>query len=770
MIPAPTGPRWRWIGAAVALLPLFGWSCRRQPPPAAPTTSPSASRPIQRAPTATTTATRPPAPAGYIDVVRLHNPNVPATQPLDIPVDVRDAAHLLLPEPVYIDPPGHLWITRDDAPPIDTSFFRRLSSQQMQGRIEPILVPRRVLFVAWYAMDNKLTPLIVCAGDNAAGDSAAPVAIGPTRTTTLPPRHYLWDRAIATLDTMYVPTDGGVSAFSLPALAESHHELLSADDIAAVAAGRITLAAPRLVFDWRGKVLAWIPCDDSSQPGTRPARYGDHGWTDLTGPDWSDRLLHLVPLGNGTALELIHNADNTVSMRLVVLDQLPIDEKHVGELVDKLNSLDPTERDAASAELAALGPAAWSFLERVADQQPPEAQSRIAVILQARNTPSLAGLTTPSGQLKVMAANRSGGVVLYAPSMVQENPDGPPRVIAPAWVQLIPGRPVMILPQQQVAALDVKRDSFLLCGNDLLILDPVLGLRWFDGSDYQNLTRKSEADFRQLVDRDSAGRWFVVRPPTGLPTMPPLPPASGPSTTAPTTQPAASAVTLVIDPTIADPAPRLPVWLIDSAPQSGWDSDNWPAIKSGGAWRLKDSDWEPIDESKTPFITKLPDPIAPPATAATTTSTTAPATEPDPSLQHPLLVAADGTRYYDGLTTLTVLRRDQAPVVWPLPPTAVGDGPATLLQSRDGRLFLFNAAGRVVRIHATPDSPEPFALDAVFTHGIPDSDHPTRIWLDPAGRIVFSDGKDLWVMFPTGRIPPDIREKMPANSDVDDDQ
>jgi hypothetical protein len=58
---------------------------------------------------------------------------------------------------------------------------------------------------------------------------------------------------------------------------------------------------------------------------------------------------------------------------------------------------------------------------------------------------------------------------------------------------------------------------------------------------------------------------------------------------------------------------------------------------------------------------------------------------------------------------------------------------------------------------------EPFKLEATFTRRIPSVDHPIRIWIDPAGRmIMLAETDHLLVMFPTGRIPQNIAELMPA--------
>jgi len=91
-----------------------------------------------------------------------------------------------------------------------------------------------------------------------------------------------------------------------------------------------------------------------------------------------------------------------------------------------------------------------------------------------------------------------------------------------------------------------------------------------------------------------------------------------------------------------------------------------------------------------------------------------------------------------------------------------------LIRAGDDRLFLFNAPGRLLRIRSTPAGPQPFKLEAVFTHRIPNIDQPSRIWRDPAGRIVFAYNNDtLAICFPNGRIPPEIAKKMSA-ADLDE--
>ena len=101
---------------------------------------------------------------------------------------------------------------------------------------------------------------------------------------------------------------------------------------------------------------------------------------------------------------------------------------------------------------------------------------------------------------------------------------------------------------------------------------------------------------------------------------------------------------------------------------------------------------------------------------------------------------------------------------WTLPPEAAGSWEHPCLIEAEGKLFLFNEAGRVVRLCRTPGEAEPFTIDATFTNNIPNVDDPRRVWLDPAGRIVIAHGgNQLTILFPAGRIPPAIAQRMLAS-------
>ncbi|HSI37394.1 MAG TPA: hypothetical protein VK986_27645, partial [Tepidisphaeraceae bacterium] len=170
--------------------------------------------------------------------------------------------------------------------------------------------------------------------------------------------------------------------------------------------------------------------------------------------------------------------------------------------------------------------------------------------------------------------------------------------------------------------------------------------------------------------------------------------------------------------------------------------------------------------------------------SATTTTSQSPATATSSTdneiaaLGAPLLVTPDGVRYYGGAQSLQILGADGQLVTWPLPEKAVGSAARpTLLRASDGLLFLFNEPGRIVRLRENRPDPdtaappdEPVTFEAAFGRHVPTDPAPLRIWLDPAGRICIAHGGSrVTVLFPTGRIPRGIAEKMPAEDITSDE-
>jgi hypothetical protein len=345
------------------------------------------------------------------------------------------------------------------------------------------------------------------------------------------------------------------------------------------------------------------------------------------------------------------------------------------------------------------------------------------------------------GRLTVSRRYDDGTVLFFAPAGVQIPSDHEePDVVNPAWLTLRPdGRMERPLPAALVR--DQKPDSCTLLPlrDEWLVCDEA-GPRRFFGNDLEPLLSPAELRFSKLVGIAQHRRWVLADPRTGD--------------------------TLIIDPLVADPTPKLPVWTIAvSKGVAGWDGENFPAIArndAGSNWELAEDSWKVL-----PATDKVQTQVAmvdiPPVSNPTTAPATLPAsTAPSADLHgKPLLVTADGNRYFDGKNMLVMINPAGVQTRWQLPGNAVGSADPVLIQTADKLLFLYNQPGRLLRIKPTPGGSEPFSLDASFTHDVPDADHSARIWLDPAGRIDWiTDGTTLSVMFPSGHIPKPIANMM----------
>ena len=408
-----------------------------------------------------------------------------------------------------------------------------------------------------------------------------------------------------------------------------------------------------------------------------------------------------------------------------------------------------------------------------------------------------------------------------------------PQYISPAWLSIRPGYPVHLLAPGLVAELNPDKHKVIAWAQEWIVLDPVLGPQWYLGNRLEPLLKKSEREFTRFAGIDATGRWLFQSPvaaptPTDSSARPTANTRPSTTTTAPTsrattatttasrsTDPAratpAFARTLILDPRLPDTTPRLPGWeLPPSAGKVGWDKNHWPVIFIDAKpnpipWALGETDWRVIDPAKEMVFTEpadVPAPSFPPAparrrTQATTTTTapaatrsattttspsaaTAPSTSDDEiaALGAPLLVTPDGVRYYGGAQSLRILGPAGELITWPLPEKAVGSAakPA-LLRTSDGLLFLFNEPGRIVRLRENRPDPdtaappdEPVTFEAAFGRHVPTDPAPLRIWLDPAERICIAHGGSrVTVLFPTGRIPRSIAEKMPAQDSAADE-
>lgn len=680
------------------------------------------------------------APQTMIDLVRVHYPDYPATQPLDQPTELRDAARIIVHAHVYICARGDLWITRDDAPPI-----QRVLADAANRQVH--LLRRQPLYVQWTVNDRGVAvPIVVCRSPSA--DALDVIDLAGQRTLHAA-YAYDWSRAFPWGTHVVVPSPRGVSLLQLePTVSEDYVELTD------TAAGG---AAPQVLPDWRG-LLAWVPSTSTEGPATAVARYVDGHWMKL-GPNanWPGHILQLVPLLDGSVLQIlpVQHRPQSVHLQLAVLDAdaAGVDPRHIEQLVAQLSADQATQRNAAFSELSRYGPPVWPVLDKLQANQPPEARLRLQQLLRAAQSPTLGGMSLVDSTLRVIIRQEDGTVVFYADGGVSvPDEDDATTLINPAWIVLRPGWPVRLLPHSLVA--DARPDTFAcrFVNGETVVTDTARGPQRFFGNELVPLLRPSERQFSRLEGVDRTGRWIFTQPQNQ---------SARPTSTAgaPTTDHTAPAA-LILDPWLPDPTPRLPAWQIDVENGSvGWDASDWPVVRREGAWALNERNWVAIKPDETVFTDadQAPPPTTSPLAAPSTQSAGLPGA--------PILVCADGTKYFDGRDQLVQVAPSGTITRWPLPPLATGSlEKPRLIRTADGLLFLYNQPGRLLRIRPTPAAPEPFELQATFTHAIPSTDRVARMWLDRAGRIVFAyDDHYLTILFPSGHIPRPIATLMPVD-------
>lgn len=740
-------------------------SCRKRPQAEASSKPTTTSQPATRL-AAATKPTPPYIPKLLFDVVKHDHPQYASTQPFTIPLDLRDAAHYTLAGPIYFDRARlDLWITRPTAPPTATAL-RTANDDQTH------VVRDRVLYVHWQPDDSGSWfphPIIAT--------PTGPELIYPSgHHLPLPNRNYDFSRPLSYNNFLALPTPTGVVILRIEnnKLTEYNHTL---PGLSTRHSAPSTESNVQLLLDSRG-LLAFLPSTSQFQGSRGVSRFLDGTWTDLT-PDkgFPAKVLHLMPLLDGSLLAIVPTTPGHVDLQLLTLDAAPaVDLPAVTKLVQSLSDDNEQTRQQAYDQLTRYGPSIFPTLEKLLPDQRPEAKIRLIQLLRSKLKPTLGPATILDDKLQLVSRAPDGSAVFYADAGISlPTPNDTPEIISPAWLSLRPGQPVRLLPASLTQDLKPNTAHLIPFQTEWILPNTPNGPSRFIGNQLVPLLKPDERHFSHFIGIDRRGRWLFQSP------------TPSNTTTHPTTTPLSSFTIqnsefLLLDPTLPDPTPRLPSWTIDIKDATvGWDQHDNPALKAGSAFILTATDWKPLDPKTDTFsttpstipLTPEPNPFSPRSLRAIPTSTTAPTSIP--STQHselgtPLLTTADGTRYYDARTHLISLTKDNLKIEWPLPPehTATID---PVLIFADNHLFLFNQPGKCVRLTPTPDQPEPFQVDATFTKNIPNTDHPLRIWLDPAGRICFApDDRHLTLFFPTGRIPPEIVEKMPpdqieANSD-----
>src|SRR6185369_13830284 len=98
------------------------------------------------------------------------------------------------------------------------------------------------------------------------------------------------------------------------------------------------------------------------------------------------------PLLDGSVLQLYRQSDTgPVKLALSAIGSGSVDEQAINKLVEQLSDDDSEKRNAAYAELTRYGNASWPILEKLLEDQPPEARVRMQELLRNRIQPTLGG-------------------------------------------------------------------------------------------------------------------------------------------------------------------------------------------------------------------------------------------------------------------------------------------------------------------------------------------------------------------------------------------
>jgi hypothetical protein len=676
-------------------------------PAHSPSTQPPSMPSITTSPAAVTMpATAPVVIENYGQLLHTDLPDYPATRPWDSPVDLPDAAHLILREPIYVCSRGDLWIVRPDADPLPTVLARA-------GDETEHIVDGPVLYVVW-TFDRKGNWLARAVCPQGKGY----VLVSADNQIPLGSRaDYHWNSALTWDDNgttrLIVPTNDGVSILTLSnPPAESYMALRSSSKNSTGNSPRGG-NSPQVLFDLRG-LLAWIPPRDATPQANTAARFVDGNWVALDPNLWPTDIIHLVPMLDGSVLQIRRGAEEgAVQLTIAQLDSPAVDESVVSTLVDQLADDDPDKRIAAFARLTQYGPGIFPILEKLEPDAAPEAQARLADLLAGKLAPELGGMLVNDNQLSLLTRLPDGGAVFSAPHgvTVPQQPEG--QEPTADYLVIRPGRAIERLPSAISTKLN-PADQLTAAHDEWIVTDPAAGpLRFLPPDQFVPLLGDSEKSFTQFVTIDGRGRWLLREPGKDSPT-------------------------LILDPTVPDPTPRLAIWSIDSGQEVGWNDAQWPALVRGAnQWILTDRDWE-LMGADAKLRTD-----APPEGGA-------------------LLIGADGTQYGDGRESITITPAGGKPRIVALPAdcTDSEDIRPWLVRSDDGHFFLFNASDQIVRLRTDSNTGLP-TIDAIFRKSLPMIRNIQRVWIDPAGRIdVAYDQTHLVVIFPTGQIPAAISDQV----------
>jgi hypothetical protein len=200
-----------------------------QPTTRAADTQHAATTPATQA-TQVASATKPaekPPTTQYFDVVKLTYPKLPATRPLGAPLNLNDAARLVIDHPLYLSPRQDLWVTYPDAPPAEQQI-KLAEKIQNDGQLT-LALKDEVVYSHWRPVDRApwTFDLVVRKADG----SLEVVTSKGREPFAGKQQGYDWGRAFEWDEDVIVPTRGGIAVVRFaPEQRETAFELVKEKD------------------------------------------------------------------------------------------------------------------------------------------------------------------------------------------------------------------------------------------------------------------------------------------------------------------------------------------------------------------------------------------------------------------------------------------------------------------------------------------------------------------------------------------------------------
>ncbi|MGC4033856.1 MAG: hypothetical protein QM754_19410 [Tepidisphaeraceae bacterium] len=629
-------------------------------------TSPSTAPATQ----ATVVETPPAPPANELDLVRLDDPAYPTGKFLDLPAPLNDAAKIVLKRPAYIDPAGNLWLTHPAGRPIAEVL------KSLPIKDKTAVVRETVRYVHWPTDGG--TPHAVLAGDTVADDTD-------------------FARAVAITGGLVVPTRTGVVFYSDDFKTERRHDLPRVEN------SPDALPSPVIARSGDG-VWAWSPWENG-KIGSRGPMFIDANGSKTPEPSagWPETLIEITPLADGSVLTISQGESAPVVKLIAAPEQPPTADmlRAIKPLAQQLADRDPVKRREAQRALEAQGPAAFPVLEALREQLPPEAQVRIETLLGNRFAPSLGGLRPLDGACHVIARFPRGGCLLKLDGggSIDAEDDEPARTVIPAFVLIRPGHFVEWRDSDAFGDFVPGRNAVQWVNGELLIGDPKLGPRRQVGLTLKPLLPPAFAAFDTVQGIDARSRWLL-------------------------TNSTKKGESLLIDPSLPDTTPKLPIYTVAARDGAGRTAAGWPAVKRGDRLFVLDARGWHVDkpEAMLPPPPNLPAVFDRDGTSATITDGGIELTD------------------RDGGTTRVDLKD--------------ADDPQFAMSPK--RLWVYTPDGKVNRYARSPGPTVKW--EATFTQRVPSE--ATSIWLDPAGRLIMLSDSTLAISFTDGRLPSTLNDLM----------